>query len=376
MAEDIRIHDVKDININVRSGGGAGESTRESKQGRAVRNLTRALTRFHGEFLTLLFTGMAINRVFDRFTYAAWEMTGASKMLAGTMNAVLLPSLLPVSQVFMGLVSHLLAAPPAIKAVVAAITVLATTFGWFMQFMGMALLAFFAIISLTETLVIVFTSLAAALSIPLWGAFGIVLLALIAIFLVLIVILAVILSVAISVAGTIYAAWKLAPEKLMAVWERFKKRLGFLFESIKTLAGGVWKVITGLLEGDTDKVIEGLSEAWIGLVNTLIGLFWTIYGTWWDILDLIGTVLYRWVTNVINVLLDLAGRIVGNIFGGIAEGLGLGGIGGGGSTSNTFSVSNVFNIASGGTGSLLFEAGRLADEVGGSFINSARRGLG
>lgn len=106
--------------------------------------------------------------------------------------------------------------------------------------------------------------------------------------------------------------------KLMAVWNGVKEVFSIFWNWAKDYVIGEWKILTGFLTGDSDRVIEGLKQAFMSYVNLFSDVFGLIrkYGP--TVLEVLDEVLMNiWVAfrDTVNTLVINFFKVLGELVG-------------------------------------------------------------
>ena len=111
--------------------------------GGVFRSLGFSTKRFNAELLSVLFTGMWLQRVFGGFVNEALKTAGVFDVLGAVMTAILLPVLMPLVQIFYRLINEVMK-NPALKKFIAFIVILGAVFGVLLSVIAMVALAVLA----------------------------------------------------------------------------------------------------------------------------------------------------------------------------------------------------------------------------------------
>jgi len=280
-----------------------------------TKKTTKGLKTFQFEFLSVMFLGMAINRVFSQYVKNALEMTGITELFNETLSLMVFSALEPFLEIFYGLIDAFLNLPEPVQKAIGWFIIIATVLS------GVAM--WFAILKLG------LGGLAQAISGPMMGAIGgligaVGLAGIIAIIAVILVILV-----------GMYNAWK---TNFMGM----KEVISNMVEGIKQMFGGMFDVLKGLVQffyalftGDTQKAKQAISLIWQGLKNFIVGLlqalanfivavgigiinvFVNVVKTVWNLFVDFGGKMFQWgldfVMNIINGILSTGRGIINTI---------------------------------------------------------------
>ena len=125
--------------------------------GSKVSGVIKGMTRFRMEFLSVMFFGMAIGRIFEGYIKSVKDMVGINKMWAVSMQSILLPALIPVAIQMTKITSAIIALPKEMKLAVSAIMFGVTAFGKFMFIIGTTFLGLHGIFIAFVNLIMILT---------------------------------------------------------------------------------------------------------------------------------------------------------------------------------------------------------------------------
>ncbi len=253
--------------------------------------------RFKFEWLSLMFAGMALDRVFGGLARSVFEMFGISESLASMWAIVLLPVIEPLANLLYGLMEIMMDLPEPVKIVLGVFVLLAAAIGFILSAVGQAILGMgglaIAFPGLWAKLVAgvsgVFSAITGLFS-WLWGlisgfvawvagALGVSFGAAVAI------IVAVIAAITALVFGGI-EAWKNNflgfKDSIIKIWESIKQ----FIQGFVQFFAGAWNVIAGIFTLNTEKIKAGFAMMGEGVKNIFISVA-------------------NFVINVINTLVSL-----------------------------------------------------------------------
>jgi len=246
-----------------------------NKAQQEARTNARRLT---GAYLSLMFTGMALVRVFGGMVKSVLEVLGVADMLNATILVVLLPALQPLSDILFGIMDWFMNLPEPVQKVIGGFVLLATIVGYLFTIIGM-FGTFFAggwkiiggAINWLWGLLTGFVSwVATALGVSFGAAFAIV--------------LAVIAAIIVLVIGAI-EAWKNNflgfKDAVIGVWNAIKS----IIQGFVTFFQGIWYVISGIFTGNFARIGEGfammgdgIKGVFRGIANFIINIFNALVG--------------------------------------------------------------------------------------------------
>jgi len=221
--------------------------------------------RMTSAYLSLMFTGMALTRVFGGMVKSVLDVLGVSDMLSATLLVTLLPALEPVSDMLFNIMDFFMNLPEPVQKVIGGFVLLASAIGYLFTFIGM-FGTFFAggwavvgkaITALWGLLTGFVSWVAGALGVSFGAAFAI--------------IAAIIAAVVALITGAI-AAWKNNflgfKDAVIGVWEAIKTIIG----GFVTFFKGIWDVIAGIFTGNFDRIKQGFGLMGEGIKNIFKGI--------------------------------------------------------------------------------------------------------
>jgi hypothetical protein len=216
-------------------------------------------------YLSIMFTGMALTRIFGGMIKSVFDIIGVTEMFSATVLVVLLPALMLVADVLFPIMEFFMNLPDGIKMVIGGFVLLGAAIGMLLTAIGM--IGVYLISGLGQTWTVI-TGLwgvltgfvgwvATALGVGFGVAFAIV--------------VAIIIAVIALVVGAV-EAWKNNflgfKDAVIGVWEAIKTTvMGFV-----NFWTGVWNVISGIFTGNTDKMKEGFRLMAEGIKNIFTGV--------------------------------------------------------------------------------------------------------
>jgi phage-related protein len=238
---------------------------RQKKINKAQQEGSSNARRMTGAYMSVMFTGMALTRVFGGLVKSVLDVLGVSEMLNATILVVLLPALEPLSNILFGIMDFFMNLPEPVQKVIggfvllaAVIGVLMTVFGTLGIFFLNGIKAFGGIINWFWGLLSGFvTWVATALGVSFGAAFAI--------------IAAIIVAVIALVVGAI-AAWKNNflgfKDAVIGVWNAIKSIIQGFVQFFK----GIWDIIAGIFTGNFDRIKQGFGLVGEGIKNVFKGI--------------------------------------------------------------------------------------------------------
>lgn len=247
-----------------------------NKRMQEARANSRKLT---GAYLSLMFTGMALTRVFGGMVKSVLDVLGVGEMLSATILVVLLPALEPLADILYNIMDFFMNLPEPVQKIIGFFVLMAAAVGYLMMWFGMFgtfMKGGWTIIGggvkwLWGLLTGFVSWVATALGVSFGAAFAI--------------IIGIIALVVAIVVGAI-AAWKNNflgfKDAVIGIWEAIKTYImGWV-----TFFTGLWSIIVGVftLNGDKIKqgfglvgegikgIFKGVANFVINLINALVGL--------------------------------------------------------------------------------------------------------
>ena len=248
-----------------------------------VRQATKEARRFKFEWLSIMFTGMALDRMFGSLVQKQFQLFGITDMLGAAWTTVLLPIMEAITPLIYTLVEAFMNMPDSMKLVVGAFILLGAIAGKVLTIVGQGVLAAmgFAKIFGGGAIIAGVKGIGAAFL----GLGAPVLLAIAAI---------------IAIVIGMYLAWKnnfLGMKNIVKSFiTEIKQYLGGLISIVK----GILDIVVGLFTGDFEKVKRGVIRIFKGLFNMVVGMakmsFYGMAGI------IIGA--FQIVWNMIKVIID------------------------------------------------------------------------
>lgn len=290
---------------------------KQKKANEAQRNATRTSGRMTGAYLSLMFTGMALTRVFGGMVKSVLDTLGVTEMFQATLLVVLLPAMEMILPFLFWLMDWFMNLPEPVQKVIGIIVILIAIIGGILTVIGMVgtfMAGGFGLIGpILQTIGSVFMWFVNLI----WGAIMWVWTGVLAPFIGWVatalgvgfgtaaaIILAVIAAITAIIFGAI-EAWKNNflgfKDAVIGIWESVKQ----IFTGLGQFFSGVWSVIVGIFTGNFDKIKQGFSKMGEGIKNIFIGIANYVINTMNQLVSLLISSLaqivraIQWVWNLI-----------------------------------------------------------------------------
>lgn len=263
------------------------------------RKTTRGLSRFNFGWLSVMFTGMALWRVFGGLIKSQFELFGINEMFSSLLTLVLLPVmelLLPLFIRFFDVVSSL---PDSVKLGIGAFMILAAGLGLILLVVGQVALAVMGFGAIWPTV----SSVALPVIKAVGGALGGI---------------AAIAGIIVAVIIGMYLAWRDNFMKMRDIVSLFVSAIKLSLGGIIMVVSGILDIIVGLFSGDFEMMKEGIKKIFIGLWNFLKGGFISLAAFVGGVL--VGAL--KIVHSIVMLIVDgikYIGNKIGNLVGGIGK---------------------------------------------------------
>lgn len=257
----------------------------------AVVRTTRGLKHFHFEWLSIMFLGMAINRVFGQYVKGTMEMTGITETFTEALKLTVFTALEPLLDIFYGIIDAIFSLPPFWQKVI----------GWFI--IGMAVIG--SLLTVLGALKLGFAGLGMVTGVlgKIVGAFtglwGVIQGGLAAVGIGIGVFLA-ILAIIIVVIISIWDAWRTNFMNMKQVVKDLLTGIKMIFKGISDVIVGILRILVGIFTLNWDLIIRGAKQVWEGFKNFFMGLFYGIF----NFIAMIGI-------GIINIFNRIVQAIVG-----------------------------------------------------------------
>lgn len=219
-----------------------------------TRKTTTGLKTFNFAWLSVMFAGMALNRVFGGLIRSQLELFGITELFAATLTLVMLPIMETLLPLFLKLSEIFINLPEGVKLSIGVFIILGFIFGTILLILGQLALAIGGFMLLWPRLGTVASAVTGALA----GSLGIIL-----------AIIAVIVIVAIGM----FLAWKNNFLGMKQVVDNFISGIKQQFNGLIQIVNGILSIIKGIFLGDFELIKEGIMSILTGLWNFTIGGF-------------------------------------------------------------------------------------------------------
>jgi phage-related protein len=218
--------------------------------------VARESKKFRAEWLSVMFLGMAMSRIFGGIIKEQFDLWGITEMLSASWATVMQPAMALITPMLYDILDTMMDLPENTQMVI-----------------GLSVLGFEAIAGIMQTLAtlhlgvmgleLIFPGLLASITkaggLFKWlGLMGV----------------GTFLAIAAIVAFVIYGIWsafKTNFGNIKGYFDKFIEGLKQAWSGFKQFWKGVWKVIVGAMTGDFDKIKEGFSDIWNGAKDVVLG---------------------------------------------------------------------------------------------------------
>jgi len=255
-----------------------------------IKQTTKGLHKFNFGWLSVMFAGMALYRVFGSLIKAQMELWGINEMFSATITTVMLPAMETLSAILYPILEWFMNLSPETQKVIGWIILFVGAFGLILMVVGQVALAVGG-----------FMLLWPALSGIIAGVVGVVTASLGLIIIVIIAIIAIGISM--------YQAWQnnfLGMKTVVDwLWNGIKQAFGGLI----TFITSIFKMLYGLLTGNTTMFVEGIKGMFTGFWNFLVGGIKASFAT--IVAIIIGAL--NLIMNVINTVISAIKWVIDHI---------------------------------------------------------------
>jgi hypothetical protein len=239
-------------------------SGRTLNYGEAVKEATIQTRRFKFEWLSVMFTGMALSRAFNSIVKSQEDLWGWSQMVADMWTITMIPAMELISPIVQNITEKIGELPPDTQLVIGLTVFGLDELGKILTWIGMAFLGIQGLGMAFETLfgVNLGASIVEAGGLFNWlggviGGIGI------TVGIVAAIVIALIISIVTAFNENFMGMKKIVTD----LWDYIKQ----MFQGIYQIFKGVFDLIKALLKGDGDAVIKAVANIIIGVLNLLIG---------------------------------------------------------------------------------------------------------
>ncbi len=278
-------------------------NSQTGKMDLALRKTTRGVKSFNFAWLSVMFAGMALTRVFGGLIKAQFQLFGITELFTNLMTIILLPLMELLLPIFLKLFEIFSELPDGVKLAIGAFILLGFVFGILLMIIGQVALAVGGFTLLWPVL----GTAAAAVIGGIVGSLGL--------------ILGVIAIIIIIVAG-MFIAWKNNFLGMKTIVDNFISGVKQIFNGLVGVIGGVLNIIKGIFLGDFELVKQGIVMIFNGLIDIIKGKFKAL--TSFILGVFVGALQVVW--NIVKLIIDGIKFIVTGIgkLGGKTPSIGLG----------------------------------------------------
>ena len=351
---------------------------------RVTRMASIQAKRFRFEWLSVMFAGMALSRVFGGLIRTQLELFGVTGVLSAAWTLVLLPIMELITPILFKMLDLFMNMPQGMKLAVGAFVLLAGALGVILTVIGQLMLAYggFSILIMSN-----FGSFGAAVA-----AFGAIFSA---------TFLAIAAIVAVVILGMFFA-WKQNFLGMKRIVDVFFRGFKILVAGMVAPFIGMFNILKGIFTGNFDLFLKGIKQFMFGWIKVIKGAAMIIASLVLGILVGAIKVIHKFITGALDLLIEGYNRTIAKITGkkirfsfqdlpvpsfqtgGIVKDTGLALVHKGeeviprskvnGRNESTVIFNNIFNIEN-NTGSDV-DVDRLAEEINRKFAPQFERAVG
>lgn len=273
---------------------------RIKSMGVSVKRSTIAFRRFRAELLSVMFFGMAINRVFSMMLQPALKLVGLFELWSSTLAILFLPIALQLLDILLPIMDFLINLPEPVQNAIGVFVLFGLVLGKLIMLFGIIGLGIFGMQQAFGAMGPAIIGTLGKIGAFLTGVFGVG--------------LGIILAGAVLLIIGFISAWKTNFGNIRQWTQVFFEGVKDIFKGFWKFVKGIWKVISGFLTGDVDKIVEGLKLLWQGFKQFVGGIVKAIIG----FVVSVGLAILRLITNIFNSIVGLIKRVgsfVGGLFG-------------------------------------------------------------
>lgn len=263
-----------------------------------TRKTTRGVRGFNFAWLSVMFAGMALQRVFSGIIRSQFELFGITELFSNLMTLIMLPIMEMLLPVFIKIFEVLSALPDSVKLAIGVFILLAFIFGVLLTIIGQVALAFggFALLfpSLGPVVAVAIAAVVASL--------GTVLL---------------VIGIIVVVVAGMFIAWKNNFLEMQFIVQSFVDGIKQVFAGFINIFMGILNVIKGIFLGDFELVKEGIIMIFTGLWDVLQGGFQALAAFIAGVL--VGALQIVW--NLVQVIMEGVNFIIEGIRGFVGKGV-------------------------------------------------------
>ncbi len=276
-------------------------------QGQAVKQATVTMRRFKFEWLSIMFAGMALERVFSGIVRAQMDLYGVTKMTADMWTIVMADAMDLVSIGLYNIIEQIMALPPETQMIIGLTVFGGDILGKILSGLGQIFLALMGIRILFPKIGIAIAAAGGGM-IGVFKAIGAAIMGVSATFLIVAGIVAAILI-------GMYLAWKKNFMGMKEVVKGFIEGVKLFFSGFIDIFKGIFMIISGLFSGNFDKLKEGFIKLLKGFGNLILGVVQIVINAILAITIGVIRVVIGIVQTVVNGIIQLVNAI-SRLFGG------------------------------------------------------------
>lgn len=261
-------------------------------QGQAVKLATIYSRRFKMEWLSIMFAGMALERVFHGIVKSQMDLYGITQMTSDMWTIVMAPAMDLVSQGLYDIIDKIMQLPESTQMTIGLIVLGGDVFAKIVGALGQIFLAIMGLKMLFPGLVAAVARAGGGM-LGIFKAIGAVFAGLSATFLI---VAAIIVAVLIGM----YLAWKTNFLNMKETVQNFIDGIKQWFHGIIEIVKGVLMIIKGIFTGDFTLIKDGIVKIFKGLWDFLVGGFKAAFNLIAGIIKGALMIVY----NIIKVLID------------------------------------------------------------------------
>jgi len=223
-------------------------------QGQAVKLATIQSRRFKFEWLSIMFAGMALDRVFGGLIKTQLQLWGISEGLAGMWTIVMAPIMALITPILWKIIDAFMNMSPGMQLAIGAIVLFIAGIAKILLIVGQVMLALMGFKILGFGIFASMGGAAAALSAAFWP-------------------IVIVIGAIILIIVAVWLAWK---TNFMNIRDNIKNFIaGFkqMFNGIITIVKGIMNIVKGIFSGDFDLVRKGIEQIFKGIWNYISGGF-------------------------------------------------------------------------------------------------------
>ncbi len=237
--------------------------------GEAIRRATYGLRRFKFEWLSIMFAGMALERVFNGMIKSQMDLYGVTQSTSDMWTDVMSSVMVPLTDKIYDLQEAIMSLPSETKTIISIGILGGDVLGASLKILGEIFLASQGLKMLFPGLTAEAIKMGGGIS----GAFLAIKGAVIGVISGISVTFLAVAAVIVAAVVGIYIAWK---ENFMGIRDAIN---GFIdgvkqaFKGLINIFKGVWEIIKGLFTGNGDLVVEGLKKIFKSFFDFILGSF-------------------------------------------------------------------------------------------------------